>query len=81
MAYFLKMMAPAKCNYKVHNKEMLAIVRLLDQWRPKIHGMASRVQIYTNHKALEYFMHSKQLTSRQARWAKALSKYYFTIMY
>ena len=26
-------------------------------------------------------MHSKQLTSRQARWAKALSEYYFTIMY
>jgi len=26
-------------------------------------------------------MHSKQLTSRQARWAEALSEYYFIIMY
>ena len=81
VAYFSKMMAPAECNYEVHDKEMLAIVRSLDQWRPEIHGAASRVQIYTDHKALEYFMHSKQLTSRQARWAEALSEYYFTIMY
>ena len=24
--FFLKIMDPAKCNYKVHNKEMLAII-------------------------------------------------------
>ena len=26
VAFFLKMMAPAKCNYKVHNKKILAII-------------------------------------------------------
>ena len=29
VAYFLKTMAPAKYNYKIYNKEMLAIVRSL----------------------------------------------------
>jgi len=29
ITFFLKIMAPAKCNYKVHNKEMLAIIQLL----------------------------------------------------
>ena len=33
VAYFLKTMALAKCNYSIHDKEMLAIVRSLDQWR------------------------------------------------
>jgi len=29
IAFFLKTMALAKCNYKVYNKEMLAIIQLL----------------------------------------------------
>jgi transposase InsO family protein len=81
VAYFSKTMAPAECNYEIHDKEMLAIVKSLDQWRPELQGTASRIQIYTDHKALEYFMTTKQLTGRQARWAEALSEYYFMIMY
>ena len=67
VAYFSKKMAPAECNYEIHDKEMLAIVRSLDQWRPELQGTHQRIQIYTDHKALEYFMTTKQLTGRQAR--------------
>jgi len=81
VAYFSKTMAPAEYNYGIHDKEMLAIVRSLDQWRPELQGTAKRVQIYTDHKALEYFMTTKQLTGRQARWAEALAEYHFIIMY
>ena len=56
-------------------------MRSLDQWHPELQGTASCIKIYTDHKALEYFMTTKQLTDCQARWAKALSKYYFMIMY
>jgi hypothetical protein len=27
VAYFSKTMAPAECNYEIHDKEMLAIIR------------------------------------------------------
>ena len=81
VAYFSKTMSPAECNYEIHDKEMLAIVKSLAEWRPELHNTASRVKIYTDHKALEYFMTTKQLNSRQARWAEALSEYYFLIMY
>jgi hypothetical protein len=74
-------MAPAECNYRIHDKEMLAIVRSLDQWRLELQGTAKRIQIFTDHKALKYFMTTKQLTSRQARWAEALTEYHFVIMY
>ncbi len=74
-------MAPAECNYEIHDKEMLAIIRSLSQWRAELQGTGSRIQIYTDHKALEYFMTTKQLTSRQARWAEILSQFFFTIMY
>jgi hypothetical protein len=81
VAYYSKTMAPAECNYEIHDKEMLAVVKSLDQWRPELQGTASRIKVYTDHKALEYFMTTKQLTARQARWAEALSEYYFMIMY
>jgi transposase InsO family protein len=81
VAYYSKTMAPAECNYEIHDKEMLAVVKSLDQWRPELQGTANRIKVYTDHKALEYFMTTKQLTARQARWAEALSEYYFMIMY
>ena len=35
VAYFLKTIVPAEYNYKIHNKEMLTIVRLLAEWHPE----------------------------------------------
>jgi hypothetical protein len=60
-------MAPAKCNYSIHNKEMLAIIRSLDQWRPELESTVKKIQIFTDYKALKYFMTTKQLTRQQAR--------------
>ena len=67
VAYFSKTIALAECNYEIHDKEILAIVKSLAEWRPELHGTAHRVKIYTDHKALEYFMTTKQLNGRQAR--------------
>ena len=81
VAFFSKTMNPAECNYQIHDKEMLAIVKSLEEWRPELQRKRDRFEIYTDHKSLEYFMTTKQLTARQARWAEALSEYYFIIRY
>jgi len=81
VAFFSKTMAPAELNYEIHDKEMLAIVRSLSQWRAELQGAPHRLEIYTDHKALEYFMSSKNLTARQARWSEILSQFFFQIMY
>jgi transposase InsO family protein len=60
---------------------MLAIVRSLAQWRAELQGAPHKLEIYTDHKALEYFMSSKALTARQARWSETLSQFFFQIMY
>jgi hypothetical protein len=62
VAYFFKTIALAEYNYGIHNKEMLAIVRSLDQWRPELKGTVKKIQIFTNYKALKYFITTKQLT-------------------
>jgi hypothetical protein len=74
-------MAPAECNYEIHDKEMLAIVRALEHWRAELMGLQTQLPIYSDHKALEYFMTKRQLTARQARWAELLSQYNFCIEY
>jgi len=81
VAFFSKTMSPAECNYEIHDKEMLAIVKSLHEWRPELERTQRRLRIYTDHKALEYFMTTKHLTGRQARWAEALADYNFMIMY
>jgi hypothetical protein len=59
-------MALAKCNYSIHDKKMLAIVRSLDQWRPELKSTKKKIQIFTDYKALKYFITTKQLTGQQA---------------
>jgi transposase InsO family protein len=81
VGYFSKSMASAELNYQIHDKEMLAIVRSFGHWRPELQGSSQQIKVYTDHKALEYFMTTKQLNSRQARWAELLAEYSFMIMY
>ena len=81
VAYFSKTMLPAELNYAVHDKEMLAIVRSFSNWRSELAGAPYQIRVVTDHKALEYFMTSKQLNVRQARWAELLADYNFMITY
>ncbi|QSZ29100.1 hypothetical protein DSL72_003610 [Monilinia vaccinii-corymbosi] len=81
VAYFSKTMAAAELNYEVHNKEMLSIVRSFSHWKSELAGSPHQIRVYTNHKALEYFMTTKALNARQARWAELLADYHFIIMY
>jgi hypothetical protein len=81
IAYFSKTMLPAELNYDIHDKEMLAVIRALEEWRAELEGLQTPFQVYSDHRALEYFMTTKKLSPRQARWAELLSRYYFKLMY
>jgi hypothetical protein len=83
VSYFSKTMLPAECNYSIHDKEMLAIIRALEMWRPELEGLQTeeRFDIVTDHRALEYFMTTKMLNSRQAKWAEFLTRFHFLIRY
>ena len=81
VAFFSKSMLPAECNYEIYDKELLAIIKCLEHWRPELEATDLPIDIYTDHKALEHFMTSKELTRRQARWSQKLSEFNFRIMY
>ena len=81
VAFYSRSMLPAECNYEIYDKELLAIIKCLEHWRPELEATERPIDIYTDHKALEHFMTSKELTRRQARWSQLLSEYNFKIMY
>jgi transposase InsO family protein len=81
VAFFSRKMAPAECNYEIYDKELLAIIRCFEEWRPDLEGTDLPIQVLTDHKSLEYFMTTKRLTRRQARWAEFLADYNFQITY
>ena len=81
VAYFFCRMSPAKCNYEIYDKELLAIIWCFKEWKPELEGTGLPIKVLIDHKRLEYFMTTKKLTSRQARWAEFLSEYNFIISY
>ena len=54
--YYLKKHTPAKSNYKIHNKQLLAIMRYLKAWDIKLRSVLKGFDIITNHKNIEYFV-------------------------
>ncbi|KAK9649268.1 hypothetical protein HCH54_010284 [Aspergillus fumigatus] len=83
VAFYSKTMSPAEQNYDIHDREMLAIIRALEEWRAELEGLqrAEPFDVFSDHQALQYFMTSKRLNARQARWAEFISRFRFIIQY
>ena len=81
IAFFSHKMSSAECNYEIYDKELLSIIRCFEEWRPELEGSSMPIQVITDHKNLEYFMSTKLLNRRQARWAEFLSRFNFVITY
>jgi hypothetical protein len=77
VAYYSKSLSETERNYEIHDKEMLAIIRALDKWRHFLEGATHKVEIWTDHKNLEYFMSAKKLNRRQAHWSLTLARFDF----
>ena len=79
VAFLSKLLNEMERNYKIHDKEMLAIVRGLEAWRHLLEGVQSKFEIWIDYKNLEYFMKVQKLNRKQAQWALYLSRFDFTL--
>ena len=66
MVFYSKSLSSMERNYEIHNKEMLAIIYTLEEWRHFLKEATYPVEIWTDHKNLEYFMTAKKLNCHQA---------------
>jgi hypothetical protein len=79
--YMSKSMNLVEQNYGIPDKEALAIVKGLQNWRHWLKRMKLPVQILTDHKNLEYFARPCILNRRQMRWLEMLMHYNYEIHY
>ncbi|OQD66312.1 hypothetical protein PENANT_c346G09629, partial [Penicillium antarcticum] len=68
-------------RYETHDSELLAIVESFRQWRHYLEGSKFPVRVLTDHANLRYFMTTKVLSGRQARWSEYLAAFDFVIEY
>jgi hypothetical protein len=55
VAFLSKSLSSVKRNYEIHDKEMLAIIRAMEEWRHFLEGAEHSFEVWTDHKNLEYF--------------------------
>jgi len=81
VAFYSKSLSPVERNYEIHDKEMLAIIYTLEEWRHFLEEARHLVEIWTDHKNLEYFMTAKKLNRCQACWSLYLARFDFKLIH
>jgi len=81
IAYYSTCMDDPERNYKIFDKEMLAVVKSLKKWRHLLQGTKHPVKIYSDHKNLTYFKHPQDLSPRQSRWFAKLLQFKFELIH
>jgi hypothetical protein len=61
ITFLSKALNPVEQNYEIHDTEILAIIRGLKEWRHYLEGARHPVEIWTDHKNLEYFRVAQKL--------------------
>ena len=76
-AYLSKGFNDTEHNYDMHDKEMMGIMCALEAWRHYLEGCKHKIEIWMDHRNLEYFMSAKKLNRWQARWVLYWSRFDF----
>jgi hypothetical protein len=79
--YQSQSMNEAKCNYKIYNREMLAITEALKDWRMYLKDLPQLFEIITNHHNLDFWCTAQNLMRCQAHWALFLANYNFVLIH
>jgi hypothetical protein len=75
VSFISKTLSPPERNYEIYDRELLAIIRALEEWRHYIQGSAHTTIVLSDHKNLTYYREAKKLNRRQARWSLYLSEF------
>ena len=79
VAYYSESFSATERNYDVYDRELLAIVKSLRQWRTYLLGSPHKITIYTDHSNLQYWKEPRKINRRVAREFQELSEYEFTL--
>ena len=75
ISFISKTFTPAERNYKIYDRELLGIIRALDEWQHYIQGSPHTTTVLSDHLNLTYWRSPQKLNPRQAQWSLKLSEY------
>lgn len=81
LGFYSKTLSGPEINWEIHDKELFAIIEAFKRWRPELASTYAQVKVFSDHRALEYFMLTKVLTAKQVRWMEFLTEFNFKIIY
>src|ERR1700691_2048173 len=81
IAYLSKSLTETQRNYEIYDKEMLAIMLALEEWRHYLIGADEVFEVWTDHQNLQYFRAPQKLNCRQARWISEMANYNFKLLH
>jgi len=79
VAFFSKSLDVHKRNYKIYDKELLAVIRGLEEYRHHLEGYPHKIEIWSDHQNLTFFRIAQKLTRRQARWTLFMTRFDFAL--
>jgi len=79
VAFFSKSLDVHKRNYEIYDKELLAVIRGLEEYRHHLERHPYKVEIWSDHQNLIFFRTAQKLTRRQARWALFMTCFDFVL--
>jgi hypothetical protein len=79
VAFWSKKFTGPSIRWHTHDKELNAIVESFKTWRHYLEHAPSTIRVLSDHNNLRYFMTTKELTPKQARWGEELARFDFEI--
>ena len=75
IAYYSATFSPTERNYDIYKRELLAMMKALEHWRPHLAATEIPVTVLTDHANLTYWKNPKKVNRRVARWFATLQDY------
>ncbi|MCQ7842167.1 Ty3/Gypsy family RNase HI domain-containing protein, partial [Salmonella enterica] len=79
IAYASRQLRVHEKNYLTLDLELAVVVFALKIWRHYLYGV--HVDVFTDHKSLQYVFSQKELNLRHRRWLELLKDYDMSILY
>ncbi|KAL4290980.1 hypothetical protein GQ457_14G015370 [Hibiscus cannabinus] len=79
IAYFSEKLSGATLNYLVYDKEMYALIQVLETWQHYL--LPKEFVIHIDHEALRHITGQHKLNKRHAKWVEFLESFPYVIRY
>jgi hypothetical protein len=79
IAYFSEKLGGAQLNYSVYDKELYALVRVLETWQHYL--WPKEFVIHSDHEALKYLKGEAKLNHRHGKWVEFIETFSYVVKY